>query len=47
MGQLGALGSVARRRLTAGKAPVLRWAPVEVAVMAVTLGLAAALTQAA
>ncbi|MGE0296977.1 copper resistance D family protein [Pseudonocardia sp.] len=42
-----AFGSVARRRLTAGRAPVLRWAPVEVAVMAATLGLAAALTQAA
>lgn len=43
----GALGWVARRRLAAGRTPVLRWAGVEVAIMAVTLGLAAALTQAA
>jgi copper resistance protein D len=40
------LGGLARRRLNAGHAPVLRWAGFEVALMAVTLGLAAALTQA-
>jgi putative copper resistance protein D len=43
---LGAFGWVARRRLTTGRTPVLRWAGAEVALMAVTLGLAAALTQA-
>ena len=36
-----------RRRMAAGRMPVLRWAGVEVTVMAVTLGLAAALSQAA
>ncbi len=44
---LAGLGGLARRRLAAGRTPVLRWAGVEVAVMAVTLGVAAALTQAA
>lgn len=44
---LGGLGGLARRRLSAGRTPVLRWAGLEVALMAVTLGLAAALTQTA
>jgi putative copper resistance protein D len=44
---LGWLGLLARRRLAAGRMPVLRWAGAEVALMAVTLGLAAALSQAA
>ncbi|GAA0929717.1 hypothetical protein GCM10009559_16630 [Pseudonocardia zijingensis] len=44
---LGALGGLARRRLAAGRTPVLRWAGVEVAVMAATLGIAAALSQSA
>lgn len=44
---LGCLGGLARRRLAAGKLPVLRWAGAEIALMAVTLGVAAALTQAA
>ena len=44
---LGGLGWLARRRLAARRLPVLRWAGVEVAVMAVTIGLAAALTQTA
>jgi len=44
---LGLLGLVTRRRMAAGRIPVLRWAGVEVTVMAVTLGLAAALSQAA
>lgn len=42
---LGGLGLLARNRLLAGRTPVLRWAGAEVALMAVTLGLAAALTQ--
>lgn len=42
-----ALGGLARRRLAAGTLPVLRWAGIEVAVMAVAIGLAAALTQTA
>lgn len=42
---LAGLGTLARRRLAAGRTPVLRWAGIEVALMAVTLGLAAALTQ--
>lgn len=41
------LGGLARRRLAAGTLPVLRWAGAEVAVMAVAIGLAAALTQTA
>jgi putative copper resistance protein D len=44
---LGGLGGLARRRLAAGRLPVLRWAGAEIALMAVTVGLAAALTQAA
>ena len=44
---LAGLGGLARRRLAAGRTPVLRWAGLEVALMAVTLGLAAALTQTA
>jgi len=44
---LAGLGGLARRRLREGRLPVLRWAGAEVALMAVTLGLAAALTQAA
>jgi putative copper resistance protein D len=42
---IGALGGVTRARLRAGRIPVLRWAAVETTVMAVTIGLAAALTQ--
>jgi putative copper resistance protein D len=42
---LAGLGGLARRRLLTGRRPVLRWAGVEVAVMAVTIGVAAALTQ--
>lgn len=45
IGGLGGLGWLARRRLMTGRTPVLRWAGAEVALMAVTLGLAAALTQ--
>lgn len=44
---LAGLGGLARRRLATGRAPVLRWAGVEVTLMAVTIGLAAALTQTA
>jgi putative copper resistance protein D len=44
---LAGLGYLARRRLAARRLPVLRWAGIEVAVMAVTIGLAAALTQTA
>jgi putative copper resistance protein D len=44
---LAFLGNLARRRLASGRTPVLRWAGVEVAVMAATLGLAAALAQSA
>lgn len=44
---LACLGGLARRRLSAGRLPVLRWAGLETALMAVTLGLAAALTQTA
>ncbi len=42
---LGGLGWLARQRLMTGRTPVLRWAGAEVSLMAVTLGLAAALTQ--
>jgi putative copper resistance protein D len=45
LGLLGGLGLLTRRRMAAGRMPVLRWAGVEVALMAVTLGLAAALSQ--
>lgn len=44
---LGGLGLLTRRRLAAGRTPVLRWAAVETALMAMTLGLAAALSQTA
>jgi putative copper resistance protein D len=44
---LGGLGLLTRRRMAAGRLPVLRWAGVETALMAVTLGLAAALAQTA
>jgi putative copper resistance protein D len=44
---LAALGGLARRRLRSGTLPVLRWAGLEVALMAVTIGLAAALSQTA
>jgi copper resistance protein D len=44
---LGALGWLARQRLLARRTPVLRWAGAEVTLMAMTLGLAAALTQSA
>jgi putative copper resistance protein D len=47
LGLLGLLGGIARRRLAAGRTPVLRWAGVEVAVMAATIGIAAALSQSA
>ena len=42
---LGLLGLLTRRRMAAGRMPVLRWAGIEVALMAITLGLAAALSQ--
>ena len=42
---LGLLGLLTRRRMAAGRVPVLRWAGIEVVLMAVTLGLAAALSQ--
>lgn len=44
---LAALGGLARRRLQRGTLPVLRWAGLEVTVMAVTIGVAAALSQTA
>ena len=44
---LGGLGWLTRRRMATGRMPVLRWAGVEVTLMAVTLGLAAALSQTA
>ncbi|OLT14663.1 hypothetical protein BJF78_17660 [Pseudonocardia sp. CNS-139] len=43
---IGALGWLTRRRMAASRTPLLRWAGYEVALMAVALGLAAALTQA-
>jgi putative copper resistance protein D len=42
---LAGLGGLARRRLRGGRRPVLRWAGLEVALMALTMGVAAALTQ--
>jgi putative copper resistance protein D len=42
---LAGLGWLARRRMLARRTPVLRWAGLEVALMAVTIGVAAALTQ--
>ncbi|MFR9803295.1 copper resistance D family protein [Pseudonocardia sp. RS010] len=47
IGVLALLGGLARRRLQRGTLPVLRWAGVEVTVMAVTIGVAAALSQTA
>lgn len=47
LGLLGGLGLLTRRRMAAGRIPVLRWAGAEVALMAATLGLAAALSQSA
>ncbi|WP_219415873.1 copper resistance D family protein [Pseudonocardia nigra] len=44
---LACLGGLARRRLATGRLPVLRWAGLETALMALTLGLAAALAQSA
>lgn len=44
---LAGLGGLARRRLAAGRVPVLRWAGLETALMAATLGIAAALSQSA
>ena len=44
---LACLGGLARRRLAAGRTPVLRWAGFETALMAATLGIAAALSQSA
>ena len=43
---IGALGWITRRRMAASRTPLLRWAGYEVALMAVAMGLAAALTQA-
>lgn len=43
----GALGGLTRRRLHAGRTPVLVWAGVEVLVLAVAVGLAATLSQTA
>jgi putative copper resistance protein D len=42
---LAGLGGLARRRLRLGRTPVLRWAGLEVTVMALTIGVAAALSQ--
>jgi putative copper resistance protein D len=44
---IGGLGALARHRLRTGRTPVLRWAGYEVAAMAATIGVAAALAQAA
>ena len=44
---LAGLGGLARQRLVQRRLPVLRWGGVELALMAVVLGLAAALTQTA
>ena len=44
---LGGLGLLTRRRMAAGRLPLLRWAGIEVTLMAVTLGIAAALSQTA
>jgi putative copper resistance protein D len=43
---IGAFGWLTRRRMAASRTPLLRWAGYEVALMAIALGLAAALTQA-
>ena len=43
----GVLGALTRRRLRAGRTPVLVWAGVEVLVLAVAVGLAGTLSQTA
>jgi putative copper export protein/predicted lipoprotein with Yx(FWY)xxD motif len=45
LGALAGLGGLARQRLLAHRTPVLRWAAGEVAVMALAVGVAAALSQ--
>ncbi|WP_214404346.1 CopD family protein [Pseudonocardia lacus] len=45
LGAVAGLGWLTRRRLLAGRMPVLRWAGAEIAVMALTIGVAAALSQ--
>jgi putative copper resistance protein D len=45
LGVIGCLGRLTRRRMAASRIPLLLWAGYEVALMAVALGLAAALTQ--
>jgi putative copper resistance protein D len=45
LGVIGCLGWLTRRRMAASRTPLLLWAGYEVALMAVALGLAAALTQ--
>jgi copper resistance protein D len=47
IGILALLGWLTRRRLQRGVTPVLRWAAIEVTVMALTIGVAAALSQTA
>ena len=44
---IAVLGNAARRRLATNRWPVLRWAALEVTLMAVAIGVAAALTQTA
>jgi copper resistance protein D len=46
LGVIGCLGWLTRRRMAASRTPLLLWAGYEVALMAVALGLAAALTRA-
>jgi copper resistance protein D len=45
LGVIGCLGWLTRRRMAASRTSLLLWAGYEVALMAVALGLAAALTQ--
>jgi putative copper resistance protein D len=45
LGMIGCLGWLTRRRMAASRMPLLLWAGYEVTLMAVALGLAAALTQ--
>jgi putative copper resistance protein D len=45
LGAIGCLGWLTRRRMAASRLPLLLWAGYEVTLMAVALGLAAALTQ--
>jgi putative copper resistance protein D len=47
LGAIGCLGWLTRFRMAASRTPLLLWAGHEVALMAVALGLAAALTQTA